>query len=276
MTEQAFAAANVAREMQSTAIWMAAFVTGLVVAIVSGQRKGLDPRLIFWTGVVAIAAGLLGAQALGTLETSFDDAGSRWWKVWLDGKSFYGGLIGGLLAAVLFLRLRERSVLPYLDVAMPAVALAYAIARVACFVNGDDFGTISSLPWAVRFGAGTDAHWVHLTEGRIGPFQLTSLPVHPVQLYSSLLGLATFGLLATVSTARTGVAVATFAVAYGIGRFALEGFRGDVAAMVGPLSLAQMLSLVLVGFGLTIWRGVKGDGRAAPVANVIEKVGSVQ
>src|SRR5262249_3858158 len=156
----------------------------------------------------------------------------------------YGGLLAGAAAFVLFLKLRKLAILPYADAAACAVALGIAIGRIGCFLNGDDYGTVSRLPWAVRFPPGTEAYMGHLMRGWVTSTDAWSLPVHPVQLYDSLFALCLFGILVIWHPSLPGLRFGFFAIAHGVGRFAEEFFRGDFRPALGPLSLTQAISLL--------------------------------
>ena len=124
--------------------------------------------------------------------------------------------------------------LAYADASMPAVALGYSIGRLGCFLNGDDYGTLSHMPWAVTYPPGTEVYADHLARGWITPAASSSLPIHPVQLYASLLGLCLFVLLADWRPQRIGSRSCAFLVLYGAARFCMEQWlRGDFRAVLG-------------------------------------------
>jgi len=85
------------------------------------------------------------------------------------GFSSQGALLGAILASLLFTYLNKIPLHKILDNAAPAAILAYAIARMGCFLSGDDcYGIATDLPWAMSFAQGiapTDDH------------------VHPLPLY---------------------------------------------------------------------------------------------
>lgn len=234
-------------------VWAAALLAALAYSVRSARRLGLDPRSMYLVGVCALAGGLWGSQLLGLIVHGWQGGPFAWLRVWEGGKSYYGGLLGGALAGAAFLRFRRLSLLSYADAVVPAVALGYAIGRLGCFLNGDDYGTLSHLPWAVRYAVGTEAHAAHAARGWIGPGEIWSLPIHPVQLYASLLGLGLFLLLATWRPQRLGNRFCRFMVLYGAARFAMEWLRGDFRAVLGPLSLPQVFSLLFVIAGWGIW-----------------------
>ena len=77
--------------------------------------------------------------------------------------------------------------------------------------------------------------------------------MHPVQLYASFLGLAMFVLLSRLPGRYAGQRLCLFFWLYGAGRFSMEWLRGDFRAVLGPLSLPQLFSLLFMVAGLGIW-----------------------
>jgi phosphatidylglycerol:prolipoprotein diacylglycerol transferase len=136
-------------------------------------------------------------------------------------------------------------VLAYSDAGMPALALGYSIGRIGCFLNGDDYGTLTNVPWAVVYPPSTPAYSDHMARGWINSGAPSSLPIHPVQLYASALGLGLFLLLALWRPRKVGSRFCAFLIVYGIARFCFEQwFRGDFRAVVGPFSLPQAFSVL--------------------------------
>ena len=66
------------------------------------------------------------------------------------------------------------------------IAILFAIGRVGCLLNGCCFGSITTLPWGINYPIGTPAHWLHLFADLIPNTHLSSLNVHPIQLYETI------------------------------------------------------------------------------------------
>jgi len=200
------------------------------------KRSGL-PHDGVDAAVAGVIGGLVGAKLLWTLEFSgeapvTDLLFSR------GGLSWFGGLIGGLGTGLWMLRRRRVSIVPALAAATPAIAVGHAIGRIGCFMVGDDYGRPTNLPWAVAFPEGLPP---------------TSVPVHPTQLYEAiaLAGVA----WALIRWRRKGVAdivvLGRYFVLAGSIRFAIEFIRINLR-IVGPLTLAHLISLALVIAGITL------------------------
>lgn len=167
-----------------------------------------------------------------------------------DGMTFYGAFFMGALAVALFTTLRMKN--PHLkrkvwDFSVLGMSLTYGLMRVGCFLSGCCWGTITPLPWGVRY----------FDQASVMPFK--GIPVHPVQLYDALLGFGLFVLLFKLRKTKTwqGKLIIPTIIIYPLGRFITEHFRGDSFRgedIILGLSTSQVISvgLVLVGFALMV------------------------
>jgi phosphatidylglycerol:prolipoprotein diacylglycerol transferase len=198
-------------------------------------------------GVWAIVGALIGAKALLVIRSAgeYVAAPSALWSSALlsSAGDFYGGFIGGLVAAAIFFaRHPTVSFWRAADVAAPAIALGQAIGRIGCFMAGDDYGRSTSVPWSVTF-TNPDA-------ATIGGAPL-GVPLHPVQLYESVFCFALFGVLIWFGRRRhrDGDIIVAYTALYAIGRFFLEYFRGDADrgfVFGGALSTSQFIGVVML------------------------------
>ena len=85
----------------------------------------------------------------------------------------YGSIIGGTIAAIVFLLVKKIPVVPVLDLLAPSLMLGIALGRLGCFMNGCCFGGLSDLPWAVSFPPGSPAYMQQLDEGVISLYGIT-------------------------------------------------------------------------------------------------------
>jgi phosphatidylglycerol:prolipoprotein diacylglycerol transferase len=162
---------------------------------------------------------------------------------------FYGGFLGALLAAALFFH-RDKD-LPFwraADVCAPAIALGQSIGRIGCLMAGDDYGSQTSLPWAVTF---TDPD-----AARIGGAPL-GIPLHPVQLYESVVCLSLFFFLLWLSRRRRfeGEIFLAYTIIYAAARFLLEYLRGDADRgflLNGHFSTSQFIAILASATSMTL------------------------
>jgi phosphatidylglycerol:prolipoprotein diacylglycerol transferase len=164
--------------------------------------------------------------------------------VWKGGMSFHGGMLGVIIAMVLYARSRGRRWLEVTDLIAPCVPTGLASGRIGNFINGELWGRPADpgLPWAMVF-----------------PQSGTAIPRHPSQIYQFLLeGLLLFVLLWLYARRprATGQVSGAFLVGYGVLRFAAEYFR-EPDSFLGPLalglSMGQWLCLPMIAAGAAMW-----------------------
>jgi phosphatidylglycerol:prolipoprotein diacylglycerol transferase len=182
----------------------------------------------------------------------------------------FGAYLGGIAGVILYSRAYKVVPWKYLDVGVSVLGLGPMIGRIACFLNGDDYGTVSTVPWAVRFPHGSYPFIEHVEMGWITPIDALSLPVHPVQLYGCLKGLALFILFSVLwkkNLFKPGVLFFLFWMCYSCFRFILEFFRGDMnRGWIGTLSIGQFMSVTMFGASLVCisflyrWKIKNDDG----------------
>ncbi len=244
-------------------VWSLAMLAALACAVRFAGKSGLDPRSMYWAVICALVGGLWGGHLLSLVVHGWEGGLMALFQIGTGAKSLFGGLLLGGLAAGLYFHYRKLPVLAYADAAMPALALGYAVGRIGCFLNGDDYGTLSHIPWAVVYPPGTEAYDAHMAQGWISGGAAWSLPVHPVQLYASLAGLIIFAILVKWRDKRAGGRLCAYLVLYGVTRFLLEYLRGDFHPVLGSFSLPQCFSIVFVLTGVGIWRYAAGRYRSA-------------
>ena len=161
--------------------------------------------------------------------------------VWKGGMSFHGGLIGVIVAMLLFAYRRQLPFFQLADIVACATPIGLFLGRLANFVNGELFGRPTSVPWAMVFPNG-------------GPE-----PRHPSQLYEALLeGLVLFLLLFVVARfgkarRQMGLLSGLFFIGYGVFRIVGELFRepdANVSYLVGGTTMGQWLSAPMILLGI--------------------------
>jgi phosphatidylglycerol:prolipoprotein diacylglycerol transferase len=184
----------------------------------------------------------------------------------------YGALLGLVIAYAALARRRGFEAWAALDSLAAPLGILVGVARIGCFLVGCDHGAVTHVPWAVRYPAGTAAFRRHLDAGLIHAPDTLSLPVHPAQIYESLVGAAMVAVVLALRwkssrSARPSAPGALFVAAvltYAVGRFLVELTRGDDRGMLGPLSTPQWLSVAVV---LYLGARVLEAGRPAGAAS---------
>jgi phosphatidylglycerol:prolipoprotein diacylglycerol transferase len=251
--------------------WYAlAYIAGLLIAwrmtVWLMRRPALWPRdkapmtpaqpeeLLTWMVLGVVFGGRLGYVLFYDLGR-FLDHPVEILRVWEGGMSFHGGFAGVILGTVLY---TWRNRLPLLQTG-DAVALAAPaglfLGRIANFINGELWGRVTDVPWAMVFpGAGPE-------------------PRHPSQLYEAALEGLLLGTVMWVLAVRggwlkrPGALIGVFFLGYGLARSVVELFRqwdpqlSDLVAATG-ITMGQMLSLPMVLIGLAFlfhaWRRPAG------------------
>jgi phosphatidylglycerol:prolipoprotein diacylglycerol transferase len=162
----------------------------------------------------------------------------------------WGAYAGSIAAGSLLAFLRKASVPRTLDVLGSCLALGPLIGRWSCFLNGDDYGRITGLPWGVRFPAGSFPHAAHVSDGLIRHTSLLSAAVHPTQLYLSLNGLILFVIISVIWRRwrqEPGVTFTAFWMLYPLSRFFIEFTRDETPnALVPFLTTSQLFCVAAI------------------------------
>jgi phosphatidylglycerol:prolipoprotein diacylglycerol transferase len=224
-------------------------------------------RLARWAGenatlvgngmiIVAVAA-LIGGRAYHVIDQ---------WALYQDdplkivlppysGLGVYGGIATGLLALIVYARLKRQPIWRWADIIAPALFTMQAIARWGNFFNQELYGTPTSLPWGIPIEC------VHrIVDYPCDAFPFATTRFHPLFLYESLSGLLGAAFLVWLGfrfrkRLRPGDLALTFFIWYGLVRFGLETFRHDNWTFFG-VPMAQIVSILFIVPALVvlIWR----------------------
>jgi phosphatidylglycerol:prolipoprotein diacylglycerol transferase len=274
-------------------------VVGWYVSLPLAERDGLPKETMANCYVVTALAALAGARVL-YIVTNPDEFRSVWdlFALRNGGLVAYGGFIGGLVGSWAYLAPKKVRLLAWADDAVPSLASGLLITRIGCYLFGCDFGkrlpdsaprwlqTLGTFPhWAagtLASGDGSPAYVRHLDVYRDSPLEAelvrmnTSFPVHPTQIYESLVGAVLLGLLLWQRQyiRFRGQVFFLFVFAYGFFRFVLELWRDDVErGSYGPtldvhVYVPLCLLLLSVGFVFGISLGIENE-RARTVARAL-------
>jgi phosphatidylglycerol:prolipoprotein diacylglycerol transferase len=182
-------------------------------------------------------------------------------KLWDGGMSFHGGAFGTVIAIWLLCRREHLSTLRFVDYVACSAPFGLFFGRLANFVNGELWGRVTDVPWAIVFPDGG------------------SSPRHPSQLYEAgLEGIVLFAVLSfafwrTQARYKPGFLLGLFLIGYGIARFIVEYFREpdqQLGLLSWGLSMGQTLSapMILVGIWFVATAG-KRRVRVEPIAGSV-------
>ena len=218
--------------------WHGLFIAlGILVAFALGIRfgreRGLDEDRLFALVAVVVLAGIVGARALFLLEHGDLLRPGEWFGT--TGFSFYGALVAGPAAALLYAR-RSGAGLSYVDAMAAGFGLGMAIGRIGDILIGEHYGQASDLPWAIQY----------TNPDSMVPS--TEIAYHSGALYEAIVGLLIFAVVwpRRDRFRRPGSLLATVVGLYSLGRFVIFFWRVDSDTVVAGLDGAQLISLGLV------------------------------
>ncbi len=231
----------------------------LVCGAVMWKRLGELGRPVDWSyeiAFVALLGGCLGARGYYLVQ-NYDQVRHELAASIVAGGGlvWYGGVIGGAIGVLAWMRWRGALDLEMLDMCAIVLALGYGIGRIGCQLSGDgDYGIRSTLPWAMGYPHGT----LPTPAG---------VRVQPTPIYETVV----MCLLALVlwrlrDRARPGVVLALYLLCAGLERFLVEFVRRNREVLAG-LTAAQLESLVLVVLGALLLGAMRlRGGLATPAA----------
>lgn len=216
-----------------------AIVISIILAMREAKKQGLDPDHIINLALVAVPAAFVGARLYYVI-FKWEHYAGDWLEiiaVWHGGLAIHGGLIGGVLAGLLYVRQARLSFWQMADIVAPSIILGQAIGRWGNFFNQEAHGGVVSEEFISHFPA-------FIQKGMFIGGQY----YHPTFLYESTWNLCVFLFLIWYrrkNRAVHGRVFLLYLMLYSIGRFFIEGLRTD-SLMLGSLRMAQVVSLSLI------------------------------
>jgi phosphatidylglycerol:prolipoprotein diacylglycerol transferase len=239
-------------------------VTG-IIAILLGKREGLDPRKLAHVLLITAVSILIGGRIMYVLiyPSEFQGRWSDAVDLTQSGQVHYGGVIFGILGGIYALKKMRLPVGRVLDVFAVGAPLGVLIGRLGCFCRGCCFGSITDVPWAVRYPpfvdidgnlVGSPAFLYHVETAGLAKSAAFSLPVHPSQLYEAGAECVVFGIMLWLWKSRccSGRLLLVYVALYCAVRFLVEFTRVERIAFYG-LSIYQVISIVILICALIAW-----------------------
>lgn len=214
---------------------------GVLLAMHRAKQRILNPDMVLDFLVFAMPLAIIGARLYYVVFEwgSYADDLLKIFAINEGGLAIYGAVIGGLLAAAIFSKVKKFPLLTLLDLLIPSLILGQAIGRWGNFVNQEAFGNVITNP---------------------------SLQFFPVAVYINNLGewhqatffyestwnfmLLCFVLILSRKKVKDGVLLSVYFIGYGIGRYLIEGFRTDSLYILPNVRVSQILSLLLIASGI--------------------------
>jgi phosphatidylglycerol:prolipoprotein diacylglycerol transferase len=213
-------------------------IFALLMLDIRARARKFDPNIVYRLSMISLLTGFVGAKLLYCI-IEFKAIIDNPWQVF-SGSGFvvYGGIISGMLAAIIYCKLKQLSFFSYFDLAVPSIAFAQGFGRIGCFLAGCCYGreTNSSLGIVFRHSS-------------IAP---NGVKLIPTQLLSSAgdFVIVAILLLYARKERKQGHIGALYLILYSIGRFVIEFFRNDFRGYIGGLSTSQFLSLIVLALAI--------------------------
>ena len=242
---------------------MVGFLVGGWLIALELERRRLNRDYASDIVFAALIGGVIGAKLWYVVLTK--DPGALFSR---GGLVWYGGFLGGVVAV---LANGWRLGVPArwtIQITAPALAAAYAIGRVGCFLVGDDYGGPTDLPWGVAFPQGLPPS----TAGNLAAFGVsvpagvdpsTVLAVHPTQLYETLLMFLAFTVLwkLRLKDWGTGALLGVYLMMAGVERFLVEILRAKDDRFFAGFTAAQLTSVAILVVGAMLFVRLRGAGQ---------------
>ena len=198
------------------------YITYLIIGIILGGRLGY---IIFYNFNYY-------------LDNFFDI-----FKIWQGGMSFHGGLLGIIVASIIFAKKNNQDPFVYMDLVSSVAPIGIFFGRLANFINSELYGIASDVPWSVIF------------------VKVDNLSRHPSQLYEAILeGIVLFLILMHFRKknylTKPGLISGLFLIFYSIFRFIIEFYRvpdEHIGYLAFNLSIGQIISLVFLIIGTIVF-----------------------
>ncbi|MBM3265981.1 MAG: prolipoprotein diacylglyceryl transferase, partial [candidate division Zixibacteria bacterium] len=231
------------------------FLVGIYLALKRSAERGLDQNQMVNLSLLVILFSIVGARIMYVIP-HWDEFSSNLLDIvspfqssgiiGLTGLTMYGGFIGAVVAALIYLKRNRLPIWRACDAFTPSIALGIGFTRIGCLLNGCCFGKPTDLPWGVTFPAYSAA-------GSFYP----DAHLHPSQLYNAVLGFGLFALLMWLDRKERfdGFLFAMLLIIEPMTRFVVDFSRyyesSMTLAVIGhaPFSVNQGVSLVLCGIG---------------------------
>jgi phosphatidylglycerol---prolipoprotein diacylglyceryl transferase len=236
-----------------------AFTVAYLYSIHCAMRRQLDPKHIENLFLILVLSSVVGSRGFHVLFENWDHFKEHPIEIfffWQGGFTFYGGFLAAVVATVYYAHRQNLNKAKYADIATAPALIALSIGRLGCLLAGCCWGHPTQLPWGIAFN--------HPRSFASPP----GVPLHPTQLYESLLCFLIFlHLVRVFKKPRYDGQVAVHGMAlYAVVRIFVEFFRGDSYRgflLGGLLSTSQFISLgVLAAAGYLHWYWYRRGARA--------------
>lgn len=241
--------------------WYSIFIfLGMLVACFviykEAKKRGIDDDFLVNLTFDTIIIGIIGARIYYVIFNLpyYLQNPIEMLEIWNGGLAIHGGIIAGLLFIIYYCKKHEVNILKILDIVVVGLIIAQAIGRWGNFFNSEAYGPITTANHLESLG---------IPEFIINGMYILGEYRQPTFFYESVWCI--FGFLAMLiirhyKYLKVGQLTSFYLVWYGIIRFFIEGMRTD-SLMLGPLKMAQLVSIVFVISGIVLYLKSKKDNK---------------
>ncbi|WP_110928486.1 prolipoprotein diacylglyceryl transferase [Bacillus massiliglaciei] len=228
---------------------------GLIIALRESERRGISKDTYIDLILFAVPAAIICARIYYVIfqwEYYSQNPGEII-QIWNGGIAIHGALIGSVLTAYIYAKVKKISFWKLADITAPSLLLGQAIGRWGNFMNQEAYGEEVSRAFLEN---------MHLPDFIINQMFINGAYHHPTFLYESLWNIAGVIILLCLRKVnlRRGELFLTYVIWYSIGRYYIEGMRTDSLMLTESLRMAQVISitLIIVAIALIILRRLLG------------------
>ncbi len=226
----------------SLAITLAVIATILITAN-QIKKRGIRVEEIYSVGPWMFVGGLLGARLFHVADhwAFYLSNPFQIWQIQQGGLAIWGAIIGGVIAATIYAKVKHVSLTRLGDALVPGMLVGFIIGRVGCIINGDAYGGPTDLPWA----------FTYIHPDAMLPARLFGIPTHPYPVYDMIWNASTLGVILWGSRylKQEGFTFLTFLSFYSVGRIVLSFVRQENIIFWG-LQQAQVVAIFVLAFSV--------------------------
>ena len=226
----------------SLAITLAVIATILITAN-QIKKRGIRVEEIYSVGPWMFVGGLLGARLFHVADhwAFYLSNPFQIWQIQQGGLAIWGAIIGGVIAATIYAKVKHVSLTRLGDALVPGMLVGFIIGRVGCIINGDAYGGPTDLPWA----------FTYIHPDAMLPARLFGIPTHPYPVYDMIWNASTLGVILWGSRylKQEGFTFLTFLSFYSVGRIVLSFVRQENIIFWG-LQQAQVVAIFVLTFSV--------------------------
>lgn len=246
-------------------------ILGVLLALHEAKRTGQNPDTYLDFIIYAMIIAIIGARLYYVI-FSWDFYSQHPEKIFAireGGLAIYGGIIGGVLTAIVYSHLKKKNFWVMADTMAPSLILGQMLGRWGNFFNKEAFGGFTDNLFAMRYQLSqvrASDVTPNILQNLVTVNGVDYIQVHPTFLYESMWSLCVFIILLILQRKKKfdGQVCATYFFGYALGRVWIEGLRTDQLC-IGNVPVSQALSAVLIIASVVVYFYCKKKAAVVPV-----------